>query len=148
MPRIACPTCGAALDITPDMIGETVECSSCQAYFVAMADKTPSQWAGSDEDRPGRPRDQGNYTDGYRPPRRPRPANAMAVTSMILGVGAMALAFGQLVSCTGIFAPVLSVFAIVMGIIGLRSGIRRQTMAGITLGVAAFAVLALILIVS
>jgi len=69
MPRITCPTCGAALEVTPDMIGAMVECGSCQAHFVALERKPQSRRTRPDEDRPSRRRRE---EENDRPSRRRR----------------------------------------------------------------------------
>jgi hypothetical protein len=150
MPRITCPTCGAALDVTPDMIGETVECGSCQAHFVAQERKPPARRTVADEDRPSRlrgeeddrpsrrRRDEEDYEDDYDDrPRRRRPATGphpMAITSMIMGIGSLLLSFVSLVCCVGFVSAPLAVVAVVLGIIGMKPGSKGYAITGIITG--------------
>src|SRR4051812_46963686 len=98
MPRITCPTCGAALEITAEMVGQPVECGSCQAHFVAKLDRPTSRRA-DDEDRPSRRRRRADDEEDDRPsrrrrrdeddyddfPRRPKGGgNGLAVASMVV----------------------------------------------------------------
>jgi hypothetical protein len=146
MPRITCPTCGATLDVTPDMIGETVECGGCQAQFVAQERRPLSRRA--DEDRPSRrrpeddeddrpsrrrPRDEDEDEDDYRPRRRRRrPATqagtGMATTSLVLGILSLPLGF-----CCGLFSLPVSILGLVFGGLGLKTEGRSMAITGMVL---------------
>jgi hypothetical protein len=76
MPRITCPTCGAVLEVTDDMVGTTVECGGCQAQFVARVDPPGSRRSSrrddEEDDRPSRRRrwdddDEHDPDADYRP---------------------------------------------------------------------------------
>jgi hypothetical protein len=153
MPRITCPTCGAALDVTPDMVGETVECGSCQAHFVAQERKPPARRTVADEDRPSRRRrdeededrpsrrrrDEDDYEDEYddRPRRRRRrteAVNGMAMTAMIMGIGSVVLALFSFICCIGYVSGPVAVLAIIFGIIGMKPGSKGYALTGIITG--------------
>src|SRR5947207_904045 len=111
MPRITCPTCGAALEITAEMVGQQVECGSCQTHFVARLDR-PSARRADDEDRPSRRRRDDDDEDD-RPSRRRRRdgddyddfprrqkggGNGLAVASMIVGILSLLIEVPSLVT--------------------------------------------------
>jgi LSD1 subclass zinc finger protein len=55
--KIHCPSCRAALQATPEVLGRTVRCSNCQTTFIASTD-TPAE-------------PEGIVKEPSRPPRRP-----------------------------------------------------------------------------
>jgi predicted Zn finger-like uncharacterized protein len=152
MPRITCPTCGAALQVEDDTIGQRVECGSCQAVFVAQASRPSARPAG-DEDRPSRRRrtdrdeddeddrparrrrprryEDDDDEDDYRPRRRRRAGgdgNGLAVTSLILGIASLPMAF-----CCGLFSFPVSVLGIIFGVLGMKSSGRGMAITGLVL---------------
>ena len=53
MPTIVCPTCATKLEIDDDMIGEDVQCGSCQQIFKAEDESKKKKF---EPLRPGRRR--------------------------------------------------------------------------------------------
>jgi len=51
MPRVTCPKCDSVLELDDDMMGDDVQCGSCQAVFRAEADR-PSSRPSSKRDEP------------------------------------------------------------------------------------------------
>lgn len=109
MPTICCPKCDVSLDIESDMIGQVIQCGSCQAEFTAKR-PAPQRAAAEDEDEPKpRPRVRPDADDD-RPRKKAKGGSGLKIVLMIFG-GLFAL--GLLVCGVGGFLVYRSVFATV-----------------------------------
>ncbi len=78
-----CPACGQPLSITPQLIGQTVTCPTCQRPVIPVAAQTAPM------------------AMGYASPQQSLPTSAMAIASLVCGcllciplIGVLALIFG------------------------------------------------------
>lgn len=153
MPRITCPTCGSVLQVTADMIGDDVQCGSCQAVFVAREGRPSGRSSrrpldDDEDDRPSRRgrRDDDDDYDSPRPRKRGE-GQGMATASMVVGIIAAALSLIALVTtlfgaaCCACFIPVAwaayaiaglgAVVSIILGVLSLKSPARGKALTGI-----------------
>lgn len=158
MPNIVCPTCATKLEIDDDMIGQDVQCGSCQQIFKAETetkrssrrgetdeDETPRKSKyrkdeeGDDDERPSKRRrskardddeDDEDYED-RRPSRRrgQQGGNGLGIASLVLGI------IGILMSCCcGLFGIPLPIAAIITGVMSLKTPGKGMGIAGIIMG--------------
>ena len=73
MPTIVCPTCSTKLEIDDDMLGEDVQCGSCQEIFKAEAGSKRGSRRGEDEEetpRKSKYRKEADEDEDERPSKR------------------------------------------------------------------------------
>lgn len=150
MPEAVCPSCGAAVHVTDEMLGRPVQCGGCGDPFTPpVPPPRPQRFGGSrpgsrfgDDDRhPGRygdddDRDDRRFDDDdedYEPRRRRNPADDYATASLVLGIGSLVGALPLAFCCPYLIVPV-ALLAVVLGVLGLKSDIRTQAIAGIVTG--------------
>ena len=176
MPTIVCPTCATKLEIDDDMVGEDVQCGSCQQIFKAEPDKKKSSRAGGDgekprkskyrkdddeddeDDRPSRRRnaldDDEDDDDEDEEERRPRRravqgSNGMGIASLVLGILGLLGTVGVLINCCCALVDIpFPILAIVFGVMSLKTPGKGMGIAGIIMGGLNLALLALTLILS
>jgi predicted Zn finger-like uncharacterized protein/prepilin-type processing-associated H-X9-DG protein len=114
-----CPHCGKQYSITPEQVGQVVQCTGCQQTFSAGLPPLPPGAAGSVN--PFYANQAGQYDVGG-----PKLTNGMAITSLVCGL-------------LGCF-PLAGLAAIIFGIFGLlktkdpRYGGKGMSITGIVLG--------------
>ena len=158
MPNIVCPTCATKLEIDDDMVGQDVQCGSCQQVFKAETktkrssrrgetdeDETPrkSKYRKDDdeeEDRPSKRRrmsrdeDDEDYED--RPSRRRKTnqgGTGMGMTSMILGIVGLIVLIPSCLCCILLGIP-LPLMSVIFGVISLKTPGKNMGIAGIVMG--------------
>ena len=163
MPNIVCPTCATKLEIDDDMIGQDVQCGSCQQIFKAETEtKRSSRRGETDEDekprkskyrkdeddedeRPSRrhsakaSEDDEDNEDDYedRPSRRRRSqqggGQGLGIASLVLGILGLLLAIVMCWCCPLVGLP-LPVIAIITGVMGLKTPGKGMAIGGIVTG--------------
>ncbi len=151
MTQIVCPTCASTLEVDDGVIGQQVQCGSCQEVFVAeepkksksgksSKSKSRSRRDDGDDDYDERPSgkrrrsrrddddDYDDYDDGSTP--RKSKGNGQAVTSMVLGIVAIVIelpafgsSFAASVCCCGFLAFPMHGVGVICAIIGIIMGI-------------------------
>lgn len=155
--HVTCPACRSVLELDAEHAGREIECGSCLKVFVARPDDPPAASRSGrsrrrdddEEDRERRRRRDDEEDDDYRPARRSdRPANGLAVTSLVLGCVSIVLIVALLpIACVGgcCCAPLawlplpvtvpLALGAVLTGAAGVRRPDGRgMAVAGIVLG--------------
>lgn len=152
MPEAVCPSCGAAVHVTDEMLGRPVQCGGCGDPFTPpvppprpqrFGGRRPGNRFGDDDRRPSRYDDDDDFDDrrrsrydddddyDYEPRRRRRnPADDYATASLVLGI----ISLPGSVCCWFLILP-LGLLAVVLGVLGLKSEVRAQAIAGIVMGV-------------
>ncbi len=158
--NIICPRCGALLDVTPEWLGQPIECGGCASVFVCpeLAEDAPPddgpKVLREKQKRRHRDRDDGDWDD-YRadsPDDDPdshlakKRGPGYATASMVLGILALTLAMPVTIFTCGFggFVQItVGIVGLILGYIGLRSDARVTAIAGMVMNVLAalFAVL-------
>lgn len=161
MPVITCPTCGTKLEIEDDLVGEQVQCGSCQQVFEAKSDFGSGRSRGGrvardrddDDDRPSRRTnrrreydydDEDDFEDDYAP-RRPAAdaGTGMGVTSLVLGICSAVMAV-----CCWPVGGVCALLAVIFGILSLKTPGKGMGIAGIIIGVLSIVLAVAVLVFS
>ena len=158
-----CPHCGALLDITPEWLGQQIECGGCSNVFACpeFAEEAPS------EDGPkalretrgrkerNRDRDDDGRWEGYEECSTDDDPDShlakkrgpgFATASMVLGI--VSITLGTILTVTtcgfgGFIQIIMSLIGIILGYLGIRSDARGNAIAGMVMNVlgALFAVI-------
>ncbi len=156
MPTIVCPTCSTKLEIDDDMLGEDVQCGSCQQIFKAEAPSKRSSRGDDEDERPSKRRRRMSSDDDYDEgdevdyeDRRSRRRGGSEGGSQGLGIASLVLGIiGILLTCCcGLFGLPLPIAAIITGVLSLKTPGKAMGIAGIAMGVVAIA-LAIILLIA
>jgi len=163
MPTIVCPTCATKLEIDDDMVGEDVQCGSCQQVFKAETEKKRPSRRGEVEDADEKPRKSKYRQDvdeveEERPSRRKRMSSeddddddedytdrrsrrksqqgggqGMGIASLVLGIVGILGAFIACFCCPLIDLP-LPILALVLGFLSLKTSGRGMGIGGMVTG--------------
>ncbi len=150
-----CPHCGALLDITPEWLGQQIECGGCSNVFAcpelaveappeygpkALREKRSRKERDSDRDYDGRWDGYEEYSqdddpDSYLSKKR---GPGFATASMVLGI--VSITIGTVVTiCTfsfgGFIQIIMSLVGIILGYLGIRSDARGNAIAGMVMNV-------------
>ena len=174
MPAIVCPTCSTKLEIDDDMLGEEVQCGSCQEIFKAEAPSKRGSRRGDEEEeekprkskyrkdeddgeedeRPSKRRSRMSSDDegeddeeDYEDRRSRRRRRGSQEASQGLGIASLVLGIiGILLTCCcGLLGLPLPIAAIITGVLSLKTPGKGMGIAGISMGVIAI-VLSIILL--
>ena len=153
MPTIVCPTCATKLEIDDDMIGEDVQCGSCQQIFKAEDEskrKRSSRSGRDDNDDGEKPRkskyrkddDEDDYDDRQRGRRRSRnpydTSYGMGITSLVLGIFSLLGTFCLTVNCFwGLIEIVFLGLTFLFGLLSLKTAGKGMGIAGLVLAIIA-----------
>ena len=150
--NVACPRCTALLDVTPEWLGQPIECGACSSVFVCpeLAEEAPAddgpkvlrekktrrdrlrdrdddgRWDGYEE------YDQNDDPDSYTAKLR---GPGYATASMVLGIVSLTVGSLFTLGCCGFVQTILSVIGLILGYIGLRSEARGNAIAGMVMNV-------------
>lgn len=148
--NVACPHCGALLDVTPEWLGQQIECGGCSSVFVCpeFAEEPPPDAAPKPKaDKKSRREREDKRWDGYGDYRRDEDPDSYsaklrgpgyATASMVLGILALTLgSFFTISTCGfgGFIQTIMSVIGLILGYIGLRSDARGNAIAGMAMSV-------------
>jgi len=163
MPTIVCPTCATKLEIDDDMVGEDVQCGSCQQVFKAETEKKRPSRRGEVEDADEKPRKSKYRQDvdeveEERPSRRKRMSSeddddddedytdrrsrrksqqgggqGLGIASMILGIIGL---LGVIATCwcCPLFDLPFPILALVFGFLSLKTPGKGMGIAGMATG--------------
>jgi len=164
MPTIVCPTCATKLEIDDDMIGEDVQCGSCQQIFKAEDEskRKKSSRAGRDDDdekprkskyrkdeddddedeRPSRRRsskrddddDDDDDDEEDYEDRRSRRRRGSQQDSNGMGIAALVCGIIGVLGSCCCLFVIPSVLGIIFGVISLKTSGKNLGIAGIILG--------------
>jgi hypothetical protein len=116
MPRITCPTCGAALAAADDELGREVECGGCRARFVAEPPRRP----------PRRRYDEDDPDAGAPRPVKHGDPGGVAASAVLLGILAVAFA-----PCGGVLSFPCGVAGVFLGLKGMKTEARPKALVGL-----------------
>lgn len=134
MPQVVCPTCGAEVFVTEDMLGKPVACGGCGQAFVPEPERDEPRRLGQtryggklaiDEDDD----DDGYYDPDDRPRYPERPRSDLGVASMVIGI----VSIPMVVCCPYLMLPA-AVLAVILGVLGLKTNQWSESIIGIATG--------------
>ncbi len=143
--NIGCPHCGALLDITPEWLGQQIECGGCSSVFVCpefAEEPAPDTVPAPKPDAISRRKRDDKRWDGYSDYHRDDDPDSYvaklrgpgyATSSMVLGILALTIgSFFTIGTCGfgGFIQTIMSVIGLILGYIGLRSDARGNAVAG------------------
>lgn len=148
--NVACPHCGALLDVTPEWLGQQIECGGCSSVFVCpeFAEEPPPDTVPKPKpDKINRREREDKRWDGYGDYQRDDDPDSYlaklrgpgyATASMVLGILALTVgSFLTIGTCGfgGFIQTIMSIIGLILGYIGLRSDARGNAIAGMVMSV-------------
>ena len=156
--NVSCPHCGALLDVTPEWLGQQLECGGCSSVFVCpeLAEEAPPMDAPrmlrekkSRRERNRTRPDDGDRWEGYEAYSQDDDPDShlskkrgpgFAAASMVIGIISLTVATPiTVVTCGfgGFVQITLSLVGLILGYIGMRSDARTNAIAGMVMNVLA-----------